>query len=303
MKKILSLLSFLVLAAGGFAQEAGVPPGLRALVESERAFSKTSEAKGTREAFLTYLADDAILFRPHPVPGKKWLSERPARPGLLTWQPIFADLSRAGDLGYTTGPWEFRQNGPADKPAGYGNYVTVWKKQPGGSWKVVIDLGTSNPPPTTAPATLQYPKNNLSEKATAGVKAGLESEKSSLLKLEREFSEASKEKGTVNAFLSYTADDVRLFRMDAFPIVGKEATRAALSGNTGVLTWQPAKADVARSEDLGYTYGAYELRANSADGQPTENGYYVRIWKKRADGDWKVVLDILNPIPPTPATN
>ncbi|MGH9557119.1 MAG: hypothetical protein ACRD2Y_14980, partial [Terriglobales bacterium] len=39
---------------------------LKSLVETEREFSKTSEKKGVREAFLTYLADNAILFRPNP---------------------------------------------------------------------------------------------------------------------------------------------------------------------------------------------------------------------------------------------
>src|SRR5438445_12643638 len=115
MKNVFPLLiALLLLANGGVAQQVDLNHELAMLVESERDFAKTSVAKGTREAFLAYLADDAILFRPHPVPGKKWMQDHPAPPGLLTWEPIFADISRSGDLGYTTGPWEFRKNGPDD---------------------------------------------------------------------------------------------------------------------------------------------------------------------------------------------
>src|SRR5438128_4856754 len=87
----------------------------RALVEMEHAFTKAAATKGTRDAFLEFLADDGILFQPGPVNGKKLWSERQPRKGLLSWEPVLADVSRAGDLGYTTGPWEFRPNGPADQ--------------------------------------------------------------------------------------------------------------------------------------------------------------------------------------------
>lgn len=79
-----------------------------------------SEEKGTREAFTEFIADDGILFRPTAVFGKKWMQEHPlpASPtrSVLSWQPILADVSRAGDLGYTTGPWQFRKDIKDAKP-------------------------------------------------------------------------------------------------------------------------------------------------------------------------------------------
>lgn len=64
-------------------------------------------------------------------------------------------------------------------------------------------------------------------------------------------------------------------------------------------------ADVARSNDLGYTYGRYELRGEGGGGaggtQTTaaaEKGYYVRVWKRaRAGGRWKIALDTAHPLP------
>src|SRR4029079_2751836 len=131
------------------AQVANDQSTLDSLVEAERNFSKASVAKGMREAFIMNLADEGTLFRPHAVAGKKWMTEQPPRPGLLEWRPIYADVASSGDMGYTTGPWEFRQKGPDDKEVAHGNFVTVWKKQADGGWKVVVDLGISNPPPAS----------------------------------------------------------------------------------------------------------------------------------------------------------
>src|SRR5262245_51009985 len=81
---------------------------LDSLVAAERAFARASKDKGIREAFLEYLADDSIVFRPRAVSGRKWYQDRPESGGHLSWEPAFAEISRGGDLGYTTGPWSFR---------------------------------------------------------------------------------------------------------------------------------------------------------------------------------------------------
>src|SRR5204862_4374192 len=111
----------------------------RALVEMEHAFAKAAAEKGTRDAFLEFLADDGIIFQPGPVNGKQFWQARAQRKGLLSWEPIFADVSSADDLGYTTGPYEFRPNSADDKPIAFGQYFTIWKKQMDGSWKVALD--------------------------------------------------------------------------------------------------------------------------------------------------------------------
>src|ERR1041384_3099053 len=128
----------------------------RVLVEMEHAFAKAAATKGTRDAFLEFLADDGIIFQPGPVNGKKYWSERQPRKGLLSWEPVFADVSRAGDLGYTTGPWEFRPNGPDDQPVAFGQYFTIWKKQKDGDWKAVLDRGVGTEK-AFATKLLQFP--------------------------------------------------------------------------------------------------------------------------------------------------
>jgi hypothetical protein len=77
---------------------------------------------------LTYFSVKAISFRPTPVKARRRYEENPNIPGLLTWHPVFADVSSAGDLGYTTGPYEFRNQSPDEQPSSYGHYVSLWKK-------------------------------------------------------------------------------------------------------------------------------------------------------------------------------
>jgi len=61
------------------------------------------------------------------------------------------------------------------------------------------------------------------------------------------------------------------------------------------LTWHPDKAGVARSGDLGYTSGTYEWSFKDASGKAvSDKGKYLIVWKKQADGSWKVLFDMNN---------
>jgi ketosteroid isomerase-like protein len=61
------------------------------------------------------------------------------------------------------------------------------------------------------------------------------------------------------------------------------------------IAWRPNQADVARSGELGYTSGTYELSFKDASGKAVaDRGKYLMVWKKRADGTWSVLFDISN---------
>src|SRR5438094_8574010 len=261
------LVCSLALASFAFAQKGDVRQANRlAIVEAERAFARVAAAKGTRDAFLEFLADDGIIFQPGPVNGKQFWQARAPRKGLLSWEPIFADVSLAGDMGYTTGPYEFRPNGADDKPIVFGQYFTVWKKQTDGSWKVALDRGASNPQPAGPIAPLQFSKDEgaVTKKADIDVATG----RAELLKIEAEFSNASSSQGIEKAFHSYLADDTRLFRENSFPAIGKQAALAVLATEKGILTWQPTMADISRSGDVGYAYGTFDLKTSGGEQKP-----------------------------------
>jgi hypothetical protein len=89
------------------------------------------------------------------------------------------------------------------------------------------------------------------------------------------------------------APDVRLHREDAEPIIGRGPAESALRRSRERFVWHPAVGVEAQSADLGYTYGTY---SGAAPGAP-EEGAYVRIWRRGADGRWQLALDITNPFP------
>ncbi|HEX8683847.1 MAG TPA: nuclear transport factor 2 family protein [Ardenticatenaceae bacterium] len=274
---------------------------LESLVAAERAFADASRAMGTHAAFLAFLGDDAVLFRPLAVPGRQWMLDHPPPPeatgGLLSWYPIYADISRARDLGYTTGPWEFRRAPSDAEPLGTGHYVSAWKRQPDGVWKVWLDVGISCPPPETPHPQWEATPEEGAPSSESNDEFDVGAERNHLLEADRAFAAASAQ-DTVDAYRAYLADDARLYRMTHPPLTGREAREAFLSGQAAHLTWEPTETEVARSGDLGITYGVAQLYG---EGAPPETQAYARFWRRLPnDGTWKVVLDITNPVPPAP---
>jgi len=212
---------------------------------------------------------------------------------LLAWQPIFARVASAGDLGYTTGPWEFKDNIKDEKPSGYGNFVTVWKKQPDGNWKFVVDLGISHSMSAGPLKLWQVSESDTSQSVLPKQQINVDEQRTALLERERAFSATVQKQGTANAYGSFAADELRLFRNGSLPFVGKEAAKSALANSQEQLKWEPTAGDVSRSGDLGYTYGTYESIGTDAK---KGHGSYLHIWKQQGD-KWRMVLDVTNALP------
>jgi ketosteroid isomerase-like protein len=278
----------LIIGIAAFAQ--GQTP-LQDMVKTEQAFSKMAEEKTAREAFMAFIADDGLLFRPGAVNGKKWMIEHPVPPSdkkpLLAWQPSFAGMAESGDMGFTTGPWEFKGDIKDAKPSGYGYFVTVWKKQPNGSWKWVVDIGISHPQ-SGGPQTLWHPTDN---EKTKSKNVDAANALPILLDRDRMLSVAFLEQRLSATLVEYSAPEVRVYRAGSLPFIGREASAAALIRIEGRFKSQPISGDVSRGGDLGYTHGIYDLTDDQNN--VIERGSYVRIWKKQ-NRVWRVVLDITN---------
>ena len=103
----------------------------------------------------------------------------------------------------------------------------------------------------------------------------------------------------VDLGLSCYSDDASVFPSNAPIATGKEAIRALWSQvfeTPGfALSWDISKLEVSRAGDLAYAYGTYEQTVNDPEGNPiTERGKWVGVYKKQADGQWKMVADIGN---------
>src|SRR5271169_3366883 len=111
--------------------------------------------------------------------------------------------------------------------------------------------------------------------------------------------------GDLEGTVAYYTDDASLLAPNAPIASGKQAIHAAWAGLLGPgtsISWQATKVEVARSSDLASIMGTYQLTMKDPQGNPvTDKGKFVEVWKKQADGKWKVVTDIFNSDVPLPA--
>lgn len=124
----------------------------------------------------------------------------------------------------------------------------------------------------------------------------LAAERTALMNADKAWNDAFSASDTpVDTFLTFMQDDARFQFAENPPVQGKDQIRPILeemaSAPGFTVTWAPTAAEVSDSGDLGYTVGTYEMKME-VDGNPvTANGHYVTIWRKQADGSWKVVFD------------
>jgi ketosteroid isomerase-like protein len=117
------------------------------LMEIDREFATLSLEKGANESFLAFIDDNCVLLRPNrtPVIGRQKIEEMfnsPDTSFTLNWKPLFADISKSGDLGYTYGIYKIEMDSPEGTlVTKEGTYVTIWKKDENGNWKFVLDTG------------------------------------------------------------------------------------------------------------------------------------------------------------------
>jgi len=122
------------------------------------------------------------------------------------------------------------------------------------------------------------------------------SEKESIFKTDREFSDYSSKNGMKKAFLLFGDENMVMLRENSMPVVGKTAFKNLYKNfddSQMTLVWEPLFADVSISGDLGYSYGIYTMTIKS-DSLKTEKGTYLSIWKKDSTGSWKFVVDTGN---------
>jgi len=295
---------FLAAGSNGGTGQSDREKALASLIEAERSFSRTSEEKGIREAFLTFLAENAIVFRPKPVEGRPVYEKMdPANPTVLTWAPEIAEVSASGELGYTSGPYEVRPDRGAE-PTGFGHYVSTWKKQADGTWKVLLDIGVQHdrPKPSAAIKAVAAPQAAAAfaplspealrdEERAFGERAGL-------------FEKEVATRGSRKALSAFATDDIRIYRPGHFPSVDKRAVDAIVLSGAGRIAPGSERRNAAYhvglawSGDLAYSYGTFEISKNRTVAETTA---YLRIWRKDLSGIWKICLDIELDVPPDSA--
>lgn len=143
-----------VLLAASLMQLPGCSPSvdrdaaLEALKAADRAFNQATAEQGV-EGWVANFAENGVMFRAGEVVRgrdavRDLMTPAFAAPGYaVTWEPEFGEVSATADLGYTVGHYESQVVGPAgDTLTSGGRYVTIWRKDPDGTWRVLLDIGS-----------------------------------------------------------------------------------------------------------------------------------------------------------------
>lgn len=125
--------------------------GTLMLLELDGRFSQAVAAGGGK-VFASWFADDAVTLNngKPPVLGRAAIAasaQWDPKTYQLTWIPQGAQMGPSNDMGFTWGHYEGRSKDKNGQPVVIaGRYMTVWKKQPDGTWKVAMDASADEPP-------------------------------------------------------------------------------------------------------------------------------------------------------------
>ena len=119
---------------------------------------------------------------------------------------------------------------------------------------------------------------------------------------------ATAAKKDLDGTVAFYSDDAVLLAPNTPILTNAKSIRESWAGLLGPnmdVSWKVSKVEVAKSGDLGYLYGTYQLAIKDPKGGPTinDNGKLVEVWRKQPDGKWKCIVDTYNSDIPSPAVN
>ncbi len=245
------------------------------LVEAEKSFARYAIEHNTRDAFLKFMDSNAIVFDKGEIQ-KAWQVWQAKKPGIfkLIWEPAFAVISTAGDLGFTTGPWQFKASAN-DTVSATGIFTTVWAFK-NNEWKWLVDMGVDHNLKTPAFTNVASIEMNHIERTTYD--AGRY-----LLMAEQNFIN-SYSSGGKEAYNTVADNDIYFVNPGQLAVSGKNNIDAALVNMSGSIQFQAVNSGVSKDGDIGYVYGY----ANEKD----KKGNYLRVWR-RIGRKWTLLLQTL----------
>lgn len=279
MKNLFILFLVIFGSVNLFAQS-----NLQKIYDTEKAFEKAVAEKGVNAAFIEFTAPDGVCFFTGEAANcREFWRSIPKSPAFITWNPTFIDVSSNGALAYSFGNSAYRANGKDDKNVVYGEYATVWMRQPNGEYRAVFDMGIS------------HEQANTETKWISPSDSGKEtnSQRSSAADNATSFFETATVRGLSKAYKSYLADDAQILREGKMPIVGKKAVLEEVKNLKGNITFNK-RTIFTEAADMAYISNSYQLLDKS--NKPIGSGNFLQVWKLRA-GKWQIVFDMFLPSP------
>ena len=150
MKKLTIVLAIIL---SGCNSPIDIEKEKQRILQIDREFAAFSLRVGAAEAFKQYSLEDIVLLPPNaePVYGSNNVSQGFVefdKQFILDWEPQAAEVAISGDLAYSWGT-STGTDRVTGQQAFRGKYLTVWKKDMNGNWKMLADMGNSSPAAAT----------------------------------------------------------------------------------------------------------------------------------------------------------
>ncbi len=287
MRKIIACAAFLILQTSGFSQTYRNKVG--ELISAENYFAALAKSQGIKKAFLKVSTKNTLIFRQGPVKVVDFYSRHPdSLSGALAWEPAYAKISKSGDWGFTTGPYTYKKNDTAEA-VNYGTYVSVWKKNEKGIWKLALDAGVSHSKPKVE-AKRVFDDADPGRFIQQHSKSRLKQREDIVLSSDKLYATILKADNDI-ARKEFLADDTRLLFPGVEPMIGKKTVTDFWGKNKVKVNSAASVADRAFSGELAYTYGTATVSKNGED----RIYGYVRIWQVQPGFIWKVLEELFIP--------
>jgi uncharacterized protein (TIGR02246 family) len=158
MKTLVAFLT-LVMAAACAPSAGGGGSGAADAVREQEAGLIAAVAAEDAAATAAFYAPDAQLINPGAAPSTTPEAVRNAYAeifndpnGALTFSTENVIAPSSGDYAFTEGPFTITYSNAQGQPeSASGRYITVWRRQDDGSWKVIRDIATPGAAPAAAP--------------------------------------------------------------------------------------------------------------------------------------------------------
>jgi hypothetical protein len=288
LMKLFSIFSIILLFISiySFSQESN--GRINSLVAAENYLSALAKKNGSKEAFLKVAEDETLIFRPDMVKVKDFYGRGTMDgPGQLSWVPAYAKISQSGDWGFTTGPFTFLGD-PKIAPT-FGQYLSVWKTDFKGVWKLALNLNISHKKPIVEPElNFKDPKSiKFFEQVS---QARIRQRKEIIITTDQLFSNTLiKDQNLAHDI--FLAENSRFLFQGEEPIIGKARINNFLGKNQISIESETLNADRATGSDLAYSYGIAYVTRNKL----ITKYHYVRIWESQEEHKWNVILEIYTP--------
>jgi hypothetical protein len=255
---------------------AGAQKGIKGLINAEKQFAWFTATHTVKEGFLAYMDSAGVIFRQgNDVNAFEAYKKQPGSPGVLNWTPAFAVISSSGDMGATTGPYEFMAKSMQDTPVGRGSFFSVWQINKTGEWKNMADLGTSykqEAMPVRQVKEVIQPKQQTENLVFEDI-----------LAIDRKFNTALQQKN-MGAWMQYIASDSWLNTDGELPAIGMLQIADALQKLPGSVQINHKAGSISSAKDFAYVYGTV------VNGSSRNN--YLRVWIYR-NKQWQIILQTL----------